>query len=82
MWGQGEFSVSVFHALSHDDERELLERAKAWTQPKAERGYHAIAAPVAYGGLGYPRRTRRRSPGSSASTTGRRATRPTVSRPA
>ena len=23
--------------------------------PKAERGYHAITAPVAYGGLGYPR---------------------------
>ena len=34
----------------------LLERAKAWTQRKAERGYHAIAAPVEDGGLGYPRR--------------------------
>ena len=58
VWGQGEFSVSVFHALSHDDERALLERAKAWTQAKAERGYHAIAAPVEDGGLGYPRRVR------------------------
>ena len=56
VWGHGEFSVSVFHALSYDDERELLERAKEWTQRKAERGYHAIAAPVADGGLGYPRR--------------------------
>jgi len=56
VWGQGEFSVSVFHALSQEDERELLERAKAWTQRKAERGYHAIAAPVPDGGLGYPRR--------------------------
>jgi alkylation response protein AidB-like acyl-CoA dehydrogenase len=56
VWGQGEFSVSVFHALSHEDERELLERAKAWTQAKAERGYHAIAAPIEDGGLGYPRR--------------------------
>jgi alkylation response protein AidB-like acyl-CoA dehydrogenase len=55
VWGQGEFSVSVFHALSYDDERELLERAKGWTQAKAERGYHAIAAPVVDGGLGYPR---------------------------
>src|SRR3954452_4226601 len=53
--GQGDFSVSVFHDLSYDDERELLERAKRWTHTKAERGYHAIAAPVDDGGLGYPR---------------------------
>ena len=56
VWGHGEFSVAVFHALSYDDERELLERAKEWTQRKAARGYHAIAAPVTDGGLGYPRR--------------------------
>ena len=56
VWGQGEFSVSVFHSLTPDDERALLERAKAWTQSKATRGYHAIAAPVEDGGLGYPRR--------------------------
>src|SRR5262245_7047661 len=55
VWGQGEFSVSVFHSLSRDDERALLERAKAWTQAKAERGYHAISSPVEDGGLGYPR---------------------------
>ena len=55
VWGQGAFSVSVFHALRADDERALLERVKSWTQAKAERGYHAVAAPVAYGGLGYPR---------------------------
>jgi alkylation response protein AidB-like acyl-CoA dehydrogenase len=55
VWGQGEFSVAVFHALDAADERALLERAQAWTMRKAERGYHAIAAPTAYGGLGYPR---------------------------
>jgi alkylation response protein AidB-like acyl-CoA dehydrogenase len=55
VWGQGEFSVAVFHALTEDAERELLERAKAWTQLKAQRGYHAITAPVDDGGLGYPR---------------------------
>ena len=55
VWGQGEFSVAVFHSLAEDDERALLERAKAWTQAKAERGYHAISAPVEDGGLGYPR---------------------------
>ena len=55
VWGQGDFTVAVFHALSADDERALLQRAQAWTHAKAERGYHAIAAPTAYGGLGHPR---------------------------
>ena len=55
VWGEGDFSVAVFHALGADEERGLLDRAMAWTQLKAERGYHAIGAPVAYGGLGYPR---------------------------
>jgi len=54
VWGQGEFSVAVFHALGADDERALLQRAQAWTGLKAQRGYHAIAAPVAYGGLDHP----------------------------
>ena len=52
VWGQGDFSVSVFHALSAEEERALLDRVRAWTGLKAERGYHAITAPVAYGGLG------------------------------
>jgi alkylation response protein AidB-like acyl-CoA dehydrogenase len=52
VWNKGEFKVAVFHALSDDDERALLERAKAWTQLKAQRGYHAVSAPREYGGLG------------------------------
>lgn len=55
VWGEGEFSVSVFHSLDFTTERELLERAKAWTQLKAVRGYHAITQPLEYGGLGLPR---------------------------
>jgi alkylation response protein AidB-like acyl-CoA dehydrogenase len=54
VWGEGEFSVSVFHALSFDEERELLERVKSWTTAKAERGYHAITWPTEFGGLGLP----------------------------
>jgi alkylation response protein AidB-like acyl-CoA dehydrogenase len=54
VWGKGEFSVAVFHALSEDDERRLLQRIQAWTQRKAERGYHAIAWPRKYGGLELP----------------------------
>ena len=54
-WGEGEFSVSVFHALTFEQERELLERLKAWTMAKAARGYHAITAEPEHGGLGLPR---------------------------
>lgn len=52
VWGEGEFSVSVFHDLAHDDERDLLEAIRAWNQKKAERGYHAIRWPTEFGGLG------------------------------
>ena len=54
--GGGEFSVSVFHSLSFDDERALLDRIKSWTTLKATRGYHAITAPEEFGGLGLDRR--------------------------
>ena len=54
-WGDGEFSVSVFHSLSFEDEGALLQRAKDWTTLKATKGYHAITQPVEYGGLGLDR---------------------------
>jgi alkylation response protein AidB-like acyl-CoA dehydrogenase len=54
-WQKGEFSVAVFHALSDDEERALLDRLRSWTQLKAEHGYHAIAFPAEYGGLGLSR---------------------------
>ncbi len=52
VWQKGDFSVAVFHALSDDAEMALLARLSAWTQLKAQRGYHAIAVPEKYGGLG------------------------------
>ena len=51
-WGEGDFSVSVFHDLSFAEESELLERLRSWNQRKAEQGYHAVVWPVADGGLG------------------------------
>jgi alkylation response protein AidB-like acyl-CoA dehydrogenase len=54
-WGEGEFSVAVFHSLSFDEERDLLDRIKQWTMLKATEGYHAITAPCEYGGLGLDR---------------------------
>ena len=55
VWGEGEFSVSVFHSLTFEEEQALLHRGMTWIQKKAERGYHAITSPVEYGGLGLPR---------------------------
>jgi len=54
-WGTGRHDVSVFHDLSPDDERRLLERAMAWQQTKFDAGYGAISWPEAYGGAGLPR---------------------------
>jgi alkylation response protein AidB-like acyl-CoA dehydrogenase len=54
VWGEGEFSVSVFHALSFEEERALLDEVMAWTVKKSERGYHAITWPTEFGGLGLP----------------------------
>ena len=53
-WGEGEFSVAVFHNLTFEEERDLLQEAAAWQISKAEHGYHAITWPAEYGGLGLP----------------------------
>ena len=51
-WGRGEFNVSVFHALSFDEESALLDELRTWQQTKATEGYHAITWPEEFGGLG------------------------------
>lgn len=56
VWGEGEFSVSVFHALEHDDELALIERLKGWVRKKAEHGYHAVNWPESVGGRGLSRK--------------------------
>ena len=53
-WGVGSDDVSVFHALSFDDERALLERAMRWQQVKFDAGYGAITWPVECGGAALP----------------------------
>ena len=53
-WGEGTFSVAVFHRRSPDDEQAHLEAMASWHQRKATDGYHAISWDPAYGGLGLP----------------------------
>jgi alkylation response protein AidB-like acyl-CoA dehydrogenase len=51
-WGVGTFSVSVFHALTHEEEGALLHQIMSWNQTKAQKGYHSITGKPEYGGLG------------------------------
>ncbi|MBY8857120.1 acyl-CoA dehydrogenase family protein [Nocardia sp. CA2R105] len=53
-WGTGSDDVSVFHNLSHDDERALLDRLRQWQRRKFEAGYGALEWPEEFGGRGLP----------------------------
>jgi alkylation response protein AidB-like acyl-CoA dehydrogenase len=53
-WGAGSDDVSVFHDLSFEGERDLLDRAMKWQQAKCDAGYGAITWPTEYGGAGLP----------------------------
>ncbi len=55
VWGEGDFDVSVFHAMTFDEERAHLDRLLDWVRVKAEAGYHAITWPTGLGGLGLSR---------------------------
>jgi alkylation response protein AidB-like acyl-CoA dehydrogenase len=51
-WGAGSDDVSVFHDLTDDEERDLLDRLMAWQRTKFDAGYGAITWPVEHGGAG------------------------------
>ena len=54
-WGTGEFSVAVFHSLSFEQEKQVLDDLVAWNLRKQPHGYHAVDWPVEFGGLGLTR---------------------------
>jgi alkylation response protein AidB-like acyl-CoA dehydrogenase len=51
-WGEGEFSVVVFHDASDEEELAVLRRYQAWHRQRVEAGFGAIAVPAEFGGLG------------------------------
>ncbi len=51
-WGDGEFSVVVFHDASDEEELELLSAYQAWHRDKLAAGLAAIAVPQEFGGMG------------------------------
>ena len=51
-WGEGDFSVAVFHNLGFDEEKRVLDDLVVWNARKQQHGYHAVDWPVEFGGLG------------------------------
>ena len=51
-WGEGDFSVAVFHNLSFDEEKRVLDDLVEWNARKQQCGYHAVDWPAEFGGLG------------------------------
>jgi alkylation response protein AidB-like acyl-CoA dehydrogenase len=51
-WGQGEFSVTVFHDTPIDEERTFLAQHQAWNRERTAAGFGAITWPAEYGGAG------------------------------
>jgi alkylation response protein AidB-like acyl-CoA dehydrogenase len=54
-WGEGTFSVVVFHDATDEEERAVLDAYKRWHDEKVAAGFGAIAVPVEFGGLGLSR---------------------------
>ena len=52
VWGEGDFSVAVFHNLGFDEEKQVLDDLLAWNARKRQLGYQAVDWPVEFGGLG------------------------------
>lgn len=51
-WGEGSDDVSVFHDLTEEQERLLLQEAMAWQRVKYDAGFGAISWPEELGGAG------------------------------
>ena len=51
-WGQGEFSVVVFHDATDEEELAVLQEYQAWHREKVAAGFGAIAVPSEFGGMG------------------------------
>ena len=49
-WGEGSDSVAVFHDLTFEEEREVLDAVMAWQQTKFDAGYGAVCWPREFGG--------------------------------
>ena len=49
-WGEGSDQVGILHNHTFEEERTLVDGARAWQQLKSDAGYGSITYPVEYGG--------------------------------
>ncbi|MEU6351962.1 acyl-CoA dehydrogenase family protein [Streptomyces sp. NPDC047072] len=52
VWGEGDDSMAYFSSLPPDEEKEFVQRARAWQRIRYENGFGWITGPVEYGGRG------------------------------
>jgi len=53
-WGEGSDSVAVFHNMTFEEEKALVDGAREWQQRKADAGFHSIDWAPEHGGAGLP----------------------------
>jgi alkylation response protein AidB-like acyl-CoA dehydrogenase len=53
-WGVGSDNVAIFHNMSQEEERAVIDELLAWQRLKFDAGYGSISWPVEYGGAGLP----------------------------
>ena len=73
-------TVAVFHNMSFEDEKALIDEARAWQQRKSDAGYASIDWAPEFGGAGLPPAYARAFDGEEAATPPRRRTRRWASR--
>ena len=54
-WGEWSDSVSLFHNVSPEEERAVVDRQRAYLNDKSSVGFHAITWAPEFGGLGFSR---------------------------
>ena len=54
VWGEGDPRLSIFVAMSHEDEKAFLDRVREYRKARYDAGYGAIALPEEFGGAGLP----------------------------
>src|SRR5262249_5021221 len=53
-WGEGSDSVALFHNVTYEEDKAIVDAARAWQQRKADAGYASIDWAPEHGGAGLP----------------------------
>ena len=53
-WGEGSDSVALFHNVTFEEDRAIVDAARAWQRRKSDAGYASIDWAREFGGAGLP----------------------------